>query len=109
VRDRAVGVDVLQSLSPSQQVVKIVHDEMMTLLGEPARLQTASAPPTVIMLVGLQGSGKTTTAAKLSLFMKKQGQRPLLVAADPYRPAAAEQLRILGQQLDVPVHIVPGL
>jgi signal recognition particle subunit SRP54 len=90
-------------------VVKIVHEELMALLGEPARLTTASAPPTVIMLVGLQGSGKTTTAAKLALHVKKQGQRPLLVAADPYRPAAAEQLRVLGQQIDVPVHLAPGL
>jgi signal recognition particle subunit SRP54 len=99
-----VGVEVLQSLTPSQQVVKIVHDELVQLLGEPARLVTAPAPPTVIMLVGLQGSGKTTTAAKLALQLRKQGQRPLLVAADPYRPAAVSQLQTLGRGLDVPVY-----
>src|SRR5438552_18068260 len=108
VRERAVGVEVLQSLAPSQQVVKIVHEELMGLLGEPGRLAAASAPPTVIMLVGLQGSGKTTTAAKLALHLHKQGQRPLLVAADPYRPAAVTQLQILGKQLEVPVFAEEG-
>ena len=104
IRERAVGAEVLQSLTPSQHVVKIVHDELVRLLGEPARLITASSPPTVVMLVGLQGSGKTTTAAKLALNLRKQGQRPLLVAADPYRPAAVAQLQTLGRGLDVPVY-----
>jgi signal recognition particle subunit SRP54 len=104
VRTRSVGTEVLQSLTPAQQVIKIVNDEIVALLGDPARIATASAPPTVLMLVGLQGSGKTTTAAKLALHFKKQGQHPLLGAADPYRPAAVSQLRTLGQQVDVPVH-----
>src|SRR5438477_4664309 len=103
VRERAIGGEVLQSLSPAQQVVKIVHEELIALLGEPARLASASSPPTVMLLVGLQGSGKTTTAAKLALHLRKQGQRPLLVAADPYRPAAISQLQTLGKQLDIPV------
>lgn len=104
IRERAVGADVLQSLTPAQQVIKIVHEELIGLLGEPARIGSASAPPTVLMLVGLQGSGKTTTAAKLAVHLKKQGQHPLLGAADPYRPAAVQQLRTLGSQIDVPVH-----
>lgn len=103
VRERAVGAEVLHSLSPSQQVIKIVHDELLRLLGDPARLATAPSPPTVIMLVGLQGSGKTTTASKLAFHFRKQGQQALLVAADPYRPAAVAQLQALGKQLDVPV------
>src|SRR5438045_957258 len=109
VRERAVGAEVLESLSPSQQVVKIVNEEMVALLGEPARLATASAPPSVIMLVGLQGSGKTTTASKLALHLRKQGQHPLLVAADPYRPAAISQLQQLGKSLDVPVFTEAGV
>jgi len=108
VRERALGSDVLQSLSPAQQVVKIVHEELLVLLGEPGRLATTSTPPLVLMLVGLQGSGKTTTAAKLALHLKKQGQRPLLVAADPYRPAAISQLQTLGKNLDVPVFTQSG-
>jgi signal recognition particle subunit SRP54 len=105
VRERAVGVDVLQSLTPAQQVVKIVHEELLELLGnEPGKIDIASAPPTVVMLVGLQGSGKTTTSAKLAVSLRKQGQRPLLVAADPYRPAAVDQLQTLGKQIDVPVY-----
>ncbi len=104
IRERAVGAEVLQSLTPSQHVVKIVHDELVRLLGEAARLIIAPSPPTVVMLVGLQGSGKTTTAAKLALYLRKQGQRPLLVAADPYRPAAVAQLQVLGRGLDVPVY-----
>ncbi|MBI4213739.1 MAG: signal recognition particle protein [Chloroflexi bacterium] len=107
VRERAVGTDVLQSLLPAQQVVKIVHEELTQLLGEPGRLATASTPPTVIMLVGLQGSGKTTTAAKLAVHFKKQGQHPLLGPADPYRPSAIEQLSQLGKQVDVPVYLGP--
>ena len=109
VRERSIGSEVLQSLSPAQQVVKIVHEELVALLGEPGRLATSSSSPLVIMLVGLQGSGKTTTAAKLALHLKKQGQRPLLVAADPYRPAAISQLQQLGANLDVPVFTQAGV
>jgi signal recognition particle subunit SRP54 len=93
----------MRSLTPGQQVVKIVHDELMTTLGEPGRLNLGMQSPAVIMLVGLQGSGKTTTAAKLALFLRREGRRPLLVAADVYRPAAVDQLQTLGKQLDVPV------
>jgi signal recognition particle subunit SRP54 len=109
VRERAVGGEVLQSLSPAQQVVKIVHEELISLLGEPGRLATSPSPPLVVMLVGLQGSGKTTTAAKLALHVRKQGQHPLLVAADPYRPAAISQLQQLGKSLDVPVFTQSGV
>jgi signal recognition particle subunit SRP54 len=104
VRTKAVGQDVLKSLTPAQQVVKVVHDELVELLGGSGhRLAAAPHPPTVIMLIGLQGSGKTTTAAKLARMYAKQGQHPLLAAADTYRPAAQEQLRTLGAQLNVPV------
>ena len=104
VREKAVGQDVLKSLTPAQQVVKVVHDELIELLGGAGhRLATAPHPPTVIMLMGLQGSGKTTTAAKLARMYGKQGQHPLLAAADTYRPAAQDQLRTLGAQLNVPV------
>jgi signal recognition particle subunit SRP54 len=104
VRERCVGAEVMKSLTPAQQVIKIVNEELITTLGEPARLNLSGPTPHVIMLVGLQGSGKTTTAAKLALNLRKSGQRPLLVAADTYRPAAIKQLEILGSQLDVPVH-----
>ncbi|MCB0050402.1 MAG: signal recognition particle protein, partial [Caldilinea sp.] len=103
VKSRAVGVEVMQSLTPAQQVVKIVNEELIELLGKPAPLNTSGQPPHVIMLVGLQGAGKTTMAAKLALRLKKNGQRPLLVAADIYRPAAIKQLEVLGSQVDVPV------
>jgi signal recognition particle subunit SRP54 len=104
IREKAVGRDVLQSLTPGQQVVKVVHDELVELLGGSGhRLAMASHPPTVIMLVGLQGSGKTTSAAKLARHFQKQGQHPLLAAADVYRPAAMEQLETLGAQIKVPV------
>ncbi len=104
VRARALGADVLQSLTPTQQVVGIVNEELVHILGEnQAGLQFAAKPPTAIMLVGLKGSGKTTTAAKLALHLRKQGQKPLLVAADPYRVAASEQLQALGRQLSIPV------
>src|SRR5437870_604368 len=104
VRVKAVGQDVLQSLTPGQQVVKVVRDELVELLGGSAhRLAMASHPPTVVMLIGLQGSGKTTSAAKLARHFQKQGQHPLLAAADIYRPAAIEQLKTLGAQLGVPV------
>jgi len=104
VRERAVGVEVMKSLTPAQQVIKIVHEELIATLGEPARLNLSGPSPHVIMLVGLQGSGKTTMAAKLALNLRKNGQRPLLVAADTYRPAAVTQLEVLGRQLDMPVH-----
>ncbi len=104
VKERAVGVEVMESLSPAQQVIKIVHEELIELLGKPAPLDLSGPPPNVIMLVGLQGSGKTTTAAKLALRLRKDGQRPLLVAADIYRPAAVKQLQILGEQIDIPVY-----
>lgn len=105
VRERAVGIEVMQSLTPAQQIIKIVHEELITILGDgQSRLTWDSHPPTIIMLVGLQGSGKTTTAAKLALHLRRRGQRPLLVAADPYRPAAVTQLAILAKQLDMPVY-----
>jgi len=105
VRERAIGTEVTRSLTPAQQVVKIVHEELMETLGPPSRLDLSGSPPHVIMLVGLQGSGKTTTAAKLALSLRKKGGlRPLLVAADTYRPAAITQLEILGQELDIPVY-----
>ena len=105
VRERAVGAEVRQSLTPGQQVVKIVNEELIATLGrEPSRLSSSGQPPFVAMLVGLQGSGKTTTAAKLALHLKHSGQRPLLVAADNRRPAAIEQLVTLGKQLDIPVY-----
>jgi signal recognition particle subunit SRP54 len=104
VRERAVGVEVMRSLTPAQQVVKIVHEELIATLGEASSLNLSGPSPHVVMLVGLQGSGKTTTAAKLALTLRKAGQRPLLVAADTYRPAAIKQLEVLGKQLDIPVH-----
>ncbi len=104
VRERAIGQEVMRSLTPGQQVVKIVHDELIQTLGEPGRLQLGLQSPAVIMLVGLQGAGKTTMAGKLALHLRKQGRRPLLVAADVYRPAAIDQLRTLGKQLDIPVY-----
>ncbi len=105
VKERSLGGEVLRSLSPGQQVIKIVHEELIRRLGEEqVPLERASQPPTVIMLVGLQGSGKTTAAAKLGLQLRKQGQQPLLVAADIYRPAAVTQLQTLGKQLNLPVY-----
>jgi signal recognition particle subunit SRP54 len=104
VRERAVGHEVMRSLTPGQQVVKIVHDELVITLGEPGRLNLGMQSPAVIMLVGLQGAGKTTMAAKLAFLLRKQGRRPLLVAADVYRPAAIDQLQTLGRQLDIPVY-----
>ncbi|MCK4242724.1 MAG: signal recognition particle protein [Dehalococcoidia bacterium] len=105
VRERSLEAQVLESLTPAQQVVKIVNEELIAILGEgPSPLAQASHPPTMVMLVGLQGSGKTTTAAKLALHLKSSGQRPLLVAADLRRPAAIEQLVVLGNQLDIPIY-----
>lgn len=103
VRARAVGAEVARSLSPGQQVVKIVHEELIATLGEGGRLDLSGPEPRVVMLVGLQGSGKTTSAAKLARKLRSDGQRPMLVAADPYRPAAVEQLQTLGAQADAPV------
>lgn len=104
VRERSIGQEVMRSLTPGQQVVKIVHDELITTLGEPGRLNLGLQSPAVIMLVGLQGAGKTTMAGKLALHLRKEGRRPLLVAADVYRPAAIDQLETLGKQLDIPVY-----
>ncbi|MFQ5610687.1 MAG: signal recognition particle protein [Anaerolineae bacterium] len=104
VRVRAIGQEVMRSLTPAQQVITIVYEELIATLGEPAKLDLGGAAPHVIMLVGLQGSGKTTTAAKIALQLRKSSQRPLLVAADTRRPAAIEQLKILGHQIDIPVH-----
>lgn len=104
VRERAVGAEVMRTFMPAQQVVKIVNEELIKTLGEPSKLDLSGSPPHVIMLVGLQGSGKTTTAAKLALRLRKSGHRPLLVAADPRRPAAVTQLEVLGKQLDIPVY-----
>ena len=104
LRARAVGAEVLGSLTPGQQVIKIVHEELIRLLGDPVPLALTGSPPHVIVLVGLQGSGKTTAAGKLALTLRKQGQRCLLAAADIYRPAAIEQLKTIGKQIDVPVH-----
>ena len=104
VTERAVGAEVLESLLPAQQIIKIVHEELVALMGETnTKLQISSRPPTVIMMVGLQGSGKTTHSAKLAGMYKKQGKRPLLVACDVYRPAAIDQLKVVGSQIDVPV------
>jgi signal recognition particle subunit SRP54 len=105
VKERALGKEVLESLTPAQQIIKIVNEELIATLGEgqASRLNQAAQPPSVIMMVGLQGSGKTTTAAKLALHLKHNGQKPLLVAADNRRPAAIEQLVTLGKQLDIPV------
>jgi signal recognition particle subunit SRP54 len=108
VKERAIGQDVLETLTPAQVVIKIVNEELTALMGgTQSRIMIASKPPTVIMLVGLQGAGKTTSAGKLALAMKKQGKRPLLVAADIYRPAAIKQLQVLGEQLDIPVFAMP--
>jgi signal recognition particle subunit SRP54 len=110
VREKAIGADVLGSLSPAQQVLAIVNEQLIDMLGGTDgsnKLDLGGQPPNVIMLVGLQGSGKTTTAAKLANYLRKQGQRPLLVAADMYRPAAVHQLQTLGKQLGVPVYAEP--
>jgi signal recognition particle subunit SRP54 len=105
IKEKAVGKEVLESLTPGQQVIKIVNEELCALLGETnARIHLAPNPPTVIMMVGLHGSGKTTTSAKLARLFKKEGRRPMLVAADLQRPAAIDQLIALGAQIDVPVY-----
>jgi signal recognition particle subunit SRP54 len=109
VRERAVGADILESLNAGQQVIKIVHEELTALLGQGDRTFRLTGQPAVVALVGLQGSGKTTSAAKLGRYLVRQGRQPLLVAADPYRPAAVEQLVQLGRSLAIPVHAAaPG-
>ena len=109
VAEKAKGEEVLRSLSPGQQVVKIVHEELIHLLGEGAvAIRFAPHPPTPIMLCGLQGSGKTTTCGKLALYLQSKGHKPLLCAADVYRPAAIEQLQMVGRDTDVPVFARPG-
>ncbi|MGA8475473.1 MAG: signal recognition particle protein [Candidatus Cybelea sp.] len=109
IKERALGANVLESLTPAQTILAIVHEELVSLLGPAsgsgrARLQFSDSPPSTILLVGLQGSGKTTQAAKLALRLKEQGRRSLLIAADVYRPAAIEQLQTLGKQIDLPVY-----
>ncbi|MHB8669748.1 MAG: signal recognition particle protein [Acidimicrobiales bacterium] len=109
IRESCVGADLSASLSPAQQVIKIVHEELIaTLGGETLKITYASHPPTVVLLAGLQGSGKTTTAAKLARWFKQQGRQPLLVGADLQRPAAVEQLKVLGRQVDVAVFSEPS-
>lgn len=104
IQEKALGQDVLKSLTPGQQVVKIVKDELVELLGgTESKINFSPNPPTIIMLVGLQGSGKTTTAGKLANLLRKQGKKPLLVACDVYRPAAIKQLQVVGGQLGIPV------
>jgi len=108
VRERAIGNDVLESLSPGQHVVKIVHEELVAMLGTTSKLELGQGAPPVLMLCGLQGAGKTTTAGKLALQLRKQGHRPLLVAADMQRPAAVQQLITLGKQIEIPVYSEPS-
>lgn len=109
VKERAKGQEVLSSITPAQQVIKIVYDQLVELMGQrESKISFASSPPTVIMLCGLQGAGKTTTAAKLATLLRKQGRSPLLVAADIYRPAAVKQLEILGKQISIPVFHLQG-
>lgn len=104
ITNRAIGQDVMESLTPGQHVIKIVHEELISLMGvSESKLQISPAPPTIIMFVGLQGAGKTTMCGKLALHLKKQGRKPLLAAGDIYRPAAIKQLQVLGTQIDVPV------
>jgi signal recognition particle subunit SRP54 len=109
VRERSIGAEVSQALNPAQQMIKIVNEELISTLGEPARLNLSGPRPRVVMLVGLQGSGKTTAAAKLAKVLRTQGERVTLVAADPYRPAAIKQLQTLGEKVGVPVFTEPGV
>lgn len=104
VQERCVGQEVMQSLTPGQHVIKIVNEELTALMGDvQSKIMISSKPPTVIMMVGLQGAGKTTTSGKLGGYLKKQGKKPLLVACDVYRPAAIKQLQVVGEKLDIPV------
>jgi signal recognition particle subunit SRP54 len=107
VRQRAIGADIPAGLNPAQEVIRIMHEELTTVLGSPGRLELSGSKPRSIMLVGLQGSGKTTTAAKLAQWLRSKGERVLMVAADVRRPAAIEQLEILGDRISVPVHSEP--
>ncbi|MBP1702728.1 MAG: ffh [Chloroflexi bacterium] len=109
VRERAVGAEVSKALNPGQQVIKIVNEELIATLGPADRLNLSGPRPRVIMLVGLQGSGKTTAAGKLARYLRSQGERVMMVAADPYRPAAIRQLETLGERLNVPVYTEPGV
>jgi len=109
LRERAVGAEVNKALNPGQQIIKIVHDELIATLGDPAPLQLSGSKPRVILLVGLQGAGKTTTAGKLAQIMRGRGERVMLAAGDPYRPAAAQQLQALGERVGVPVFWEEGL
>ncbi len=103
-KERAIGFEVMESLTPGQQVIKVVNEELTKLMGESeSKIEFASSPPTIIMMSGLQGAGKTTTAGKLGGVLKKKGKRPLLVACDVYRPAAIKQLQVVGEKLDIPV------
>jgi len=109
VRERSIGHEVSRALNPAQQVIKIVHEELIATLGEPARLNLSGAKPRVIMMVGLQGSGKTTAAAKIASQLRSQGERVEMVAGDPYRPAAIKQLQTLGERIGVPVFTENGI
>lgn len=109
IRERAIGFEVSKALNPAQQVIKIVHEELIATLGEPERLNLSGDKPRVIMLVGLQGSGKTTASAKLAKNLRAKGERVLLVGADPYRPAAVDQLQTLGDQINIPVFHEPNI
>ncbi len=109
LRERAIGAEVSRALNPGQQVIKIVHEELIATLGEPSPLTLIGPRPRLILLVGLQGSGKTTTAGKLARLLRSRGERVALVAADPYRPAAVQQLQQLGERLDVPVFAESGV
>jgi signal recognition particle subunit SRP54 len=109
VRERSIGAEVSKALNPAQQMVKIVHEELIATLGQPEKLNLSGPKPRVLMLVGLQGSGKTTAAGKLGRILRSQGERVMLVACDPYRPAAVRQLETLGERLSLPVHYEQGV
>src|SRR6516164_1749793 len=104
IKQKAVGEEVLNALSPSQQVIKIVHEELIKILGShESRLRYANEPPSVFLIVGLQGSGKTTSAGKLARYLSKNGHRPMMVSVDIYRPAAREQLRVIARDINLPI------
>ncbi len=109
VRERAIGIEVSEALNPGQQVIKIVNEELKKTLGEPEKLNLSGEKPRVIMFVGLQGSGKTTHSAKVAKMLRHHGERVLLVAADPYRPAAVKQLQTLGEKIGVEVYYKEGV